>query len=193
MSKNSLNRKILFPVFIIFAIALIASLQSKKLTNNFQKIFTTNLSVKSVQDLSTTESSEVRILVWNSSIDLISKNWLFGTGTGDIKDELLKDYKQKGFLGALEKKLNSHNQYLQTFATLGLFGILILIAMILYFIFNTIKLKSHVFFIVSLIIAFNLLFESMLEVQAGTIFIAMFFSLMASAGASKNIKTNTLA
>ena len=131
LSKSSFNRKILLPVFVLFAIALVASFQSQKLKSNFQHVFTTNLSVQHIKDLSTTESSEVRVLVWSSTLDLISKNWLFGTGTGDIKDELLNDYKQKGFTGALEKKLNSHNQYLQTFAAIGIFGFLSLLEMII--------------------------------------------------------------
>jgi O-antigen ligase len=181
LSKSSFNRKILLPVFVLFAIALVASFQSQKLKSNFQHVFTTNLSVQHIKDLSTTESSEVRVLVWSSTLDLISKNWLFGTGTGDIKDELLNDYKQKGFTGALEKKLNSHNQYLQTFAAIGIFGFLSLLAMIIYFSYCSLQSKNFVFFVVCIVIAFNLLFESMLEVQAGTIFIAMFFSVIASA------------
>lgn len=122
------------------------------------------------------ESTAVRVLIWPVSLELIKENFLFGVGTGDIKDQLLKKYKDRGLSGALKRRLNAHNQYLQTFAALGLVGFLILTGCLILPFLLSIKEKKHLYSFFLLIIAVNLLTESMLEVQAGVVFYAFFNS-----------------
>lgn len=125
-----------------------------------------------------TESTAVRVLIWPVSLELIKENFLFGVGTGDIKDQLLKKYKDWGLYGAMESRLNSHNQYLQTFAALGLVGFLILMGCLILPFLLSIKEKKYLYSLFLLIIAVNLLTESMLEVQAGVVFYAFFNSFL---------------
>ncbi len=81
-------------------------------------------------DVSTQESNSVRILVWSTALDIIKQNILFGVGTGDVKDQLINEYQKRNMIGALEKKLNAHNQYLETLMGLGLMGLFVLILLI---------------------------------------------------------------
>ena len=129
-------------------------------------------------DKTDSESNAVRILVWNAATDALFENGLFGVGTGDVKTELFKNYTRLGYTGALEHKLNAHNQFLQTGVALGLLGLLLLVVSILYPLFISLRQKNYLFVSFSLLIVINYLTEAMLEAESGVIFIAFFQSLL---------------
>ena len=129
------------------------------------------------RDLTTIESTAGRILVWEQAVGLIGDNWIFGVGTGDVKDELVARYAENGLTGIVEKRLNAHNQFLQSFAALGIFGFLSLLIALLAAAIYAIKRKNLVYFMFVIIIIVNALTESILEVQAGIVFYTFFNSL----------------
>lgn len=129
-------------------------------------------------DQNTTESTQVRFLIWEQAIELIKEEPLVGTGTGDIKDNLLIKYEQAGMQGAFDKKLNVHNQYLQVFATLGLIGFIVFIASIIIPLKIALNQRNVFFVAFIFIFSINLLFESMWEKQDGVIFYALFNALL---------------
>lgn len=117
-------------------------------------------------------SSEVRWLTWASARELFAEQPLIGTGTGDIKNELMRVYGERGFTIAAEHRLNAHNQFLQTFACLGALGGLALCIMVLApFYCRPRDALSLLFFALC---ALNWMVESMLEVQAGVLFFSFF-------------------
>lgn len=122
-------------------------------------------------------SSEVRWLTWGTAWELFQRDPIKGTGTGDIKDELVKAYEAYGYTGAAEKRLNAHDQYLQTAACLGVFGALLLMAMVLVPLF-THRPRDPLFILFLFLNALNWLVESMLEVQAGVVFFSLFAVLL---------------
>jgi hypothetical protein len=126
----------------------------------------------------TKESNQVRILIWKASADIIKNNFLIGTGTGDVKDELMRTYKEKGMTGAFEHNLNAHNQFIQTFIALGVPGIVGLLSLFISGIWSGIKKRKWVFIFFMIITFLNFIPESMLEVQTGVIFFAFFNSLL---------------
>ncbi len=115
-----------------------------------------------------------RITIWRNSTDVIKKHFLFGVGTGDVKDNLLEEYKQSESTEALEKRLNAHNQFLQTFITLGIVGFLVLILSVVLPAYYALKHHCSLYIIFLTIIVINFLVESMLETQAGVVFYAFF-------------------
>ena len=125
------------------------------------------------------ESSAVRILVWKTAVEIIQEYPILGTGTGDIKDELVKLYKEKEYKYAYERRYNAHNQYLQTAAALGIPAGLILIFMIISPLFYSWKRWHFLGFFLAIIVGIACLTESVLEVQAGVVFYAFFASLFA--------------
>ena len=120
------------------------------------------------------DSTGERILVWQTSLEIIKENFLFGVGTGDIKDRLVQEYEKENISKAYQARLNAHNQYLQTFIALGLMGFLILILVLIFPLVLSFKEKNTIYLLFLLLFGFNLLFESMLERQAGVVFYAFF-------------------
>lgn len=120
------------------------------------------------------ESNADRMAVWATAVDIIEHNYLIGVGTGDVKDALMEGYKKNKLFPAFEHKLNAHNQYLQTFVALGLGGFLLLAALIVLPAIRAFRNHQDIYFVFLLIFALNILFESMLEVQAGVVFYAFF-------------------
>ncbi|HQV39969.1 MAG: O-antigen ligase family protein [Flavobacteriales bacterium] len=123
-------------------------------------------------------STDDRRLVWRTSIAVVAAHPWSGVGTGDVKDELLKTYAKRGYVEPLKKKLNAHDQYLNTGVALGLGGMLLLVLMVIVptvyaFGQGDVMLASFL-----LLNALNWTVESMLEVQAGTIFFAFFAWLL---------------
>ena len=125
------------------------------------------------------ESTALRILAWSASIDVIKSNPVLGVGSGDIKDELSKVYAERSYNKPLEMHMNSHNQYLETFVGQGILGFTVLLLMFLlplFYIHNdTILVQGFI-----LLILLSILVESMLNTQAGVIFIAFFYSFLLS-------------
>ena len=121
-----------------------------------------------------TSSTSSRKIIWNTSLNLIKKNIVFGYGTGDAKDMLVNEYEQKGLNILAEKKLNAHNQYLQTMLAIGLFGGAILILMLLVPLYMSFQQKHYLYLGFLLLIIINFLTEAMLERQVGVVFYSFF-------------------
>jgi O-antigen ligase len=123
------------------------------------------------------ESTASRIEIWNAAESVISEHYFTGTGTGDVKDALLHEYNKEGMVYAFKENLNAHNQFLQTFAALGITGFFFLCASLLLPLWVAWKKKNYLYTTFILIMLLNLLTESMFETQAGVIFYAFFNSL----------------
>lgn len=124
------------------------------------------------------ESSQIRVLVWQQVFQIIDDNFWVGVGTGDTKDELMTYYKKNKITYAYQNRLNTHNQYFECFITYGLLGFIIWIISILFPIIKSLRggNKVYVFFVVSVLLIF--LVESFLENEAGIVFFTFFNSLL---------------
>ena len=123
------------------------------------------------------ESTALRILAWSASVDVIKRNPVFGVGNGDIKDELSNVYAKRNYKMPLEMHMNSHNQYLETYIGQGLIGLIILLIMLLSPLV-AFRQQAIIFHGFILIVALNLVVESMFNTQAGVIFIVFIYSVL---------------
>jgi len=125
-----------------------------------------------------TESLDLRLAVWGSSIELIKDNWIIGYGPGNERGELKEKYREKGFDYAAENTLNAHNQFLQELLSFGVIGFIFLISFIISPIF--LKNKLAQLMLTALIIVFfvNSLFETVFGVFSGIIFFVFFYCLL---------------
>jgi O-antigen ligase len=126
-------------------------------------------------DKSATESTAVRMLIWGEAKQIMREHPLLGVSPGDANAALYGRYQANGLTGAYAKKLNAHNQYLQTGVGLGLAGLASLLAIFFVPLFNRPR-KLLVFFL--LITAVNFLTESMLQTMAGSVFFSYFYALL---------------
>ncbi len=112
-------------------------------------------------------SSEARLIMWYASVKVIGEQSPLGSGTGDVKDQLIAKNYALGNIGVAESKLNSHNQYLNTTVQLGFIGLFLLL-MTLISAWRKAKLESDIYLLIlTSSFAVTMLFESFLETEAG--------------------------
>ena len=126
------------------------------------------------------ESNSERLIVWKAGIEVIKEHPVFGVGTGDVKDALLSEYQKENKVLVYNMRLNAHNQYLQTYIALGILGVLLLLIYLVIPGWVAFRRIHFIYFSFLAVFTFNILVESMLEVQAGVIYYAFFNSLIFS-------------
>jgi len=122
------------------------------------------------------ESTAARMTLWKVATETIKEGSLWGTGTGDVEKIFNDKLLSKGFIEEGDTAYNSHSQYLQSTMKLGVLGILALLAILLYPIWFAFKRKNLLYLGLIILMAFNLMVESMFERQAGVMFFAFFNS-----------------
>ena len=181
---------------LIFLAGLLAfvGIAYKVFPSPFQRLqvaFMVTTSSQSI-DLSATESTAVRILIWKQAIEIIKENLVFGTTPGDANDALYQSYQKNGLTGAIEKKLNAHNQFLQTFIGIGILGFILLLMMTVgAIIFGFVK-RNYMLVLFSFLITLNFLVESMLQAQAGFIFFTFFLCFLLQYQLGKFTNSNNI-
>jgi O-antigen ligase len=176
-----LQRKKYVYVILIFAVSLIGMFVLTKyftgITSRVESAFSVVKNTEKIEN-TTNDGTAERILIWRAASELIADNFWFGVGTGDVKDVLLAKYEEKGIAGPIVRKLNAHNQFLQTFVALGILGFVALMALFIYPMILAIKKNKYIYVLFLLLVLINFLFESMLERQAGVMFFAFFNTLL---------------
>ncbi len=122
------------------------------------------------------ESSEVRMLIWQECLGVLKSNYITGVGVGNANQTLYDIYAVKGLTGALDHKLNAHNQFFQTAIGLGLLGLIPLLILIINGWQKTIK-TNFILFLLTTLLFLNFLTESMLQAAAGVLFFSFFTNL----------------
>lgn len=128
-------------------------------------------------DKTSSESTTVRILIWQQAFQLIQQDFVGGTGVADVNDDLYNAYEKEGMTGAFEHRLNAHNQYLQTFLGMGIGGFIVLLLLTVAQVIKGIIKRNFLLFVFSLLIVLNFLVESMLQTAAGVLFFSFFYCL----------------
>lgn len=123
-----------------------------------------------------------RIEYWKAGIGIITDNFLFGVGTGDVRLAYDEQYAKNESRLEPEWQLRAHNQFLTFIISFGIFGFLIvLFGMAAPFFMEKSHLKMLPFVFIC-IAALSMLTEDTLETQAGATFFAFFYSLFIFAG-----------
>ncbi|MBR4267257.1 MAG: O-antigen ligase family protein [Bacteroidales bacterium] len=108
-----------------------------------------------------------RFIIWHNAFQVIKENPILGVGIGDTDTELEKQYQKNN----VAFEFGTHNQYIYAQLSMGVIGLLLLLAMLftpLYF-----GIKNRYFPLIGFAIAVmvNLMFENMLTRNAGLMFI----------------------
>jgi len=160
---------------LILVIVVMAFVAYKIFPSAFERLSSlANVSSATV-DKTSSESTAVRVLIWEQSIQIIKNNFWLGTGVGDANDALYKAYAANGLTGASEHNLNAHNQYFQSFIGLGIIGFIMIMVLTFGYMVKGIIKKHFFLFLFSLLIVLNFFVESMLQTSAGVLFFVFFF------------------
>ena len=178
LAKNGKVKLMVFTAVLI-SIFLFISLQfDNRITSRFKMMLTANKEVK-LYGNPTSESNEARLIMWNTSWNIIKENPILGVGTGDVKDVLIQRNTEYGNTDVATKKLNSHNQFLNSWVQIGILGFLAIVLMFSTLFYQAYKRKNTYLFYFGLVIFISLLVESFFETQAGIIpFCFMTYALL---------------
>lgn len=107
---------------------------------------------------------------------IFKDNFWFGVGTGDVKDAFVEEYKKSVFFQKpCDKK--SHNQFITTALSLGLFGVIIFIGCLIV-LYKSYSGSLHYLFILGqTILLISMLWEDTLETQAGVAIFGLLLNL----------------
>lgn len=127
-----------------------------------------------------------RLMLWDSSLDLIIENPILGIGAGGSHNRLYEVFAVKRQWFDKSEKFHSHNQYLQIILDIGILGLIVFLLIIReIIIFKSKKtINNKIFNSFILIVGINFLFESMFERYSGISFFCFFYCLLIS---TKNI------
>ena len=175
-SRFMLAKILSFAALFIFTLLLIPStnLRLNDTVVELQKMF----------GYDTPKQTNPRVFIWRYGADLIAKNPIFGFGVGDAKEELsvalescdAMFWNGERNIPIQNKNYNFHNQFMQTWAEVGIFGFLILLFIMIY---PFLLKNSHPLFLIFIGLTFiGCLTESMFERQAGVVLFAFMYPLL---------------
>lgn len=138
------------------------------------------------EEMSEGDTSDARYLIFGSSLKGISQSLPWGVGIGDKNDVLAKIYEETGDDYAIQAQFNSHNIYLDAMLTMGIPGLLLLLAALA--VPTVMAWRRRDFILMSLIFsfAFSGLFEAILNRQMGIMFVGLFWMILL---ASQEVRT----
>ena len=120
-----------------------------------------------------------RIPLWMVTARAGTEYFWTGCGSGDVHDVLNAKFKEYRLWELEAKKYNAHNQFLETFLAIGIFGLLFLLGWLFLPLFykRTWQSGGWILAVFLGLLVLNYFFESMLNSFAGVIFTAYFYTL----------------
>ena len=159
-----------------------------KTINRFKELTITQFDFKSMakeshfnMDLKSDQwnGANQRLALWECGWEVIKKNLIFGTTLGDKKEELQKEYARKEFYFAINAGRNLHNNYLETWASMGIIGLILLLSgfIILPF-YYCVKTNDWFGLMVVLCFMISMISETYMDRTVGNTLIAFFISFI---------------
>jgi hypothetical protein len=118
-----------------------------------------------------------RLEYFAAGLRIFSRYPLFGTGTGDIKDEYHFQYNADNSVLDEQHRLLCHNQFLSFLVTFGITGFIALIIALFYPFFKMRGFRRFLPAVFFIIATLSMLWEDTLETHTGVSFFAYFYSV----------------
>lgn len=167
-------------LLMLFAVAVVGTGVYFMLPDSSRRL------TQTFEEMSEGDTSDARYLIFGSSLKGISQSLPWGVGIGDKNDVLAKIYEETGEDYAIQAQYNSHNIYLDATLTMGIPGLLLLLAALA--VPTVMAWRRRDFILMSLIFsfAFSGLFEAILNRQMGIMFVGLFWMILL---ASQEVRT----
>ena len=124
-------------------------------------------------------SVAMRKLIWHTDMDMLHHYWLTGAGPGRLFPLL----KQRYFFYSLANgevigPYDPHNEYLYDWLSLGIAGILLMVLVLGIHISRAIRSNNTLYLYLLIILSVSFFTESVLSLQQGVLFYAIFTSIL---------------
>lgn len=173
---HSILGMFLFLALVLFGMYnLVRPIKTKvdEVTSNIFKLPTKG------NDIYNFNSTNVRSGIYYCDGIVAKDNWLFGTGLGDIQNELTTCYNER--IGAkiyTWHKFNSHNQYLFFLISTGLFGLFSFLGLLYYLYRKVVATDNSNMFYFFILISTVFLTENVISRSDGVMFFGLFVSII---------------
>ncbi len=144
------------------------------LSSRFKEVSIQNLTKPNEQNQN---SFNIRSGIYSCGLEIIKDNWLIGVGPGNLQNKLNTCYNKISKDVYQNQNYNTHNQLIDYWASMGIFGLFGLLIMIYYLISINIKVKSFLpatFFILMLICMQT---ENILSRHSGVVIFGIFVGM----------------
>lgn len=165
-------------IFLVAGLAVLLFFFTRLFPGSLDRLYAVKNINYGALNKGSTESTEVRLLIWRECIALMPEAGFWGFGNGDINDKLYRRYEQEGLTGAFEHHLNAHNQYFQTLLGLGYPGFLLLLLLTLGLAGHGIVRRDVLPVLVGFVFTLNFCVESMLQTSAGNLCFVFIITLI---------------
>ncbi len=167
------KRKYILSAILFFMLLASVFITKKLMPHVFDRFYgiVEVLKADKMEDIKEWNGTTLRVQIYYSSFEVIKENFWIGVSPGDARDELIQNYKKHGFRHAVDRNYDAHNQFLQSFIGLGIAGFLLVFIILGLPLFYAIRERDYILFFFTLMLFFLFLFESMLQKQAGVMFI----------------------
>lgn len=130
--------------------------------------------VKFDENVASYSGTNFRFRIWENAIEVGKQSPFWGYGYSNSQEVLQEQYEKVNFRRARLGKMNTHNQFLQSFLDNGIIGLTFLVLMI----FLPLFIKTQSFTAISfwIIIALALITESFFRRQFGSVFYSLLYS-----------------
>lgn len=118
-----------------------------------------------------------RLSFWKIGTKIWRENPLFGVGSGDLKEAFNESYAALNTDIKPEFRLRSHNQFLTIAIALGIFGLLVFVASIIWPFFSLKNANTFLYIGFAIILYLSMMNEDTLETQFGATLYAYFNAL----------------
>ncbi|MCH2223923.1 MAG: O-antigen ligase family protein [Crocinitomicaceae bacterium] len=121
--------------------------------------------------------NEIRLCLWTVACQEFCENPM-GVGIGSMEARMDKRLRSYGQNVLADLGMNPHNQYLQIGVEIGIIGLLVFLCLLGYLVIKAIRTKNYLLMLLISNLAFNCLFESMLQRQSGIVFYTFWIFLL---------------
>lgn len=162
---NFMQDKIMvFPIILAALAITLSNPQTRELVRRVKK--------------SEPNSIEKRVELYNLSSNLIAETPFFGYGLGDTRHLLCSEYAEGGNQHYADSRLNTHNQFLDTYLKTGVVGLLTLLSLFGLVVYRAIKTHNFLLLCWAVIMIGIMMSENTLLRYDGILFFTVSFMLI---------------
>lgn len=133
---------------------------------------------KTLTEATKGDTSDARFQIAHGALVAVGDNLPFGVGIGDGHATLMNAFEVIGYDYGIESEYNAHNSYLDATLTMGLPGLLLLVALLALPAWWAFKERKMMLLMFLAFFATGALFEALLNRQMGILYFALFYTLL---------------